>query len=232
MDRKCLIITGTAICVVIFIILVVVLSIELQPVHLATGQECELSDLTNQMTLHEVYFSLGYQLDIYLSDNTKFGFITSTINYNPAKNTYQMKATNYSNVAQITVTQNIFSLTTNFEYTACTPLGLEPFPEYKVAETLTESLSNSLSGIYTSYTIYKNGAQIAVSNKLSLIDTDMQIVDNNSNVVATMTRNAFSSFLTDKWNIINNRPDIIDNWVVAFIPSLVTIKMREKQNNN
>lgn len=232
MDKRCLIISGITLAIAIVIILIVVLSIELRPVPLATGQECELSDLTNQMTLQEVYFSLGYQLNIFLNDGTQFGFISSTINYNPAQNTYQMKATNYSSVAQITVTQNIFSLTTNYEYTACTPPNSEPYPQYKVAETLTESLSNSLSGIYTSYTIYKNGAQIALSNKLSLIDTNMQIVDNNGNVLATMTRNVFSSFVTDKWNVVNNRPDIIDNWVAAFIPSLVTIKMREKQNNN
>lgn len=221
------------------ITLIVVLSIELAPVPLADSENCKLDTISNSMILQEQLFSWGYQIDILTNNgNTIWGYIISTINYNPTKNTYQMKTNDDSNDAQVTVTQNLISWTTNFEYEACSPYSngtgseLITYSSYKVAETIEESFVNSLSGIYTTFNIYKNNVQIATSNKLSLIDTNMQIIDNNGNILATMTRTFLGSLIVDKWIVTNYRPDVIDNWVVAYIPALVTIKKREYQNNN
>lgn len=233
--RQCIVIGSVCFIICIIITIIIVLAVKLAPVPLASPLNCKINNIPNSLILKEQYFSYGYQLNMMIND-AEWGFITNTINFNPVKNTYQMKYVNYVNESQVTVNENTFSLVTNFEFNACSPYDILnntiTYASYRIQETIEERIINSLSGIYTTMNVYKNNVLIAKSNKLSLIDTNMQIVDLNNNVLAVMTRSFFDSFLIDTWVINNNRPDIIDNWITTYLAGLVTIKKREYQSKN
>lgn len=228
-DRR--IIYATGVCMLIsIIILITVLVIELKPTPLAVGSQCVISTMPSILYLQQAIFSWGYQINIYTDSamTNRWGYVTSTINANPFKNTYELKSMADESVTQVQVSQNIYSFTTNFEFTVCDNLN----ENIVIEQTITESIMSTLSNIYTSFNIYNNNTQIGYSNKLSLIDTNMELTDMNNNVLGSMTRSFLNSFIIDNWYVVTNENNIIDNWVSPMVASLVTIKKSEQQNND
>jgi hypothetical protein len=236
-SQRCVVIGIITFVVIAIITMIVCLAVFLKPVPLADPYTCQIDEIPNSLTLQEAYFSLGYRVNIIFPNNNNWGYITSTMNFSPTKNTYEMKRNGYDNETQVDVEQQIWTLTAKYDYQPCQPLKcvndncqLITYSNYEIKETITQSIFNTLNSIYTQYNIYKNGTEMGVSTKISLIDTDLTITDLKGNVLATMTRSFFGSLLVDTWQVVNHRPDVIDNWLVAYIPAMVTIKKREYQS--
>lgn len=225
-NNKKHIIVGLGVCIILSIILVIIIvpSVLLKPTRLADDDDCYLHNITDKFTLKEVYLSIGYKLKLYLDNDQEYGYITSTKNYDPTKNVYQLRSKE-NDKTQAQATQKIFSFGTNYRYKSC-----DKKYEYIVKETITETFGNT-NKIYTTYTVFKDDKEIAKSKKLSLIDTEIDIIDNNNILLSKMKRNFGDSILYDVWHVENYNTEMVDNWVVAMIPSLVTIKQREKQND-
>lgn len=79
------------------------------------------------------------------------------------------------------------------------------------------------------YDLYKNDTLIGTSDESNIVlcKSDINMEDIDGTILATLSRSCSNSIFRDKWTIHNNHPDIVENYVVAFIGYLTTLKENE-----
>ena len=75
------------------------------------------------------------------------------------------------------------------------------------------------------YQLYKNDILIGESSEdiYSICKPDIYLIDIFNNPLASLTRGCINSIFRDKWNVINFKPELIDDYVIGFLGYITTL---------
>src|SRR5665648_44156 len=202
-------------------------------------QAVALTKIPNSIIVREESVSVRDKIDLLDSSQHQIGYYWHPATTSLTTNEYQYVDNSASDVSLVNAIEKTslgnltsWNFTSQIDFTPC-PNTLN-LATYSLTADVQQQFYNSLwLHVYTQYSISKNGQPFASSTKVDIVNSDVTITQNGTNVVlATLHKpildtSSISSFINMSYYIDVQRPDLIDSWFVGFLGSIILIHLRE-----
>jgi len=186
--------------------------------NLDASENCEnLLIIPNEFVLQSPIFSARYEVDLKsVDEKIVYGQFYKKI-WTLLNNVYRYIDTK-GNIL-VTIEQEVFTWEAKYTIESCKG------SRYRLEEIWPPNFFSL--GYQTSYKIFRDDKLIAMSNGFKLIDIHMNITDTKGIVLAQLTQKWFNY----NWHVVNQKPEILDNYIVAIIGALQSLKRQESDSN-